>query len=186
MMPKLYSTIIADPPWYQQGGGKSKRGADRHYPLLKEHQIKRVMSEMLDGKVAEDAHLYLWVANNHLPEGLRVIEHLGFRYITNLVWAKTRFGLGRYFRGQHELCFFAVRGRGFTPKTEVNNIPTLVGGGLIKPTRHSVKPIEMHKLVEARSDGPYLELFARKQASGWDCVGDELDDQDEDESTNVG
>ena len=31
-----YKTILADPPWYQRGGGKIKRGADRHYPILKE------------------------------------------------------------------------------------------------------------------------------------------------------
>ena len=173
-------------PWYQKGGGKSKRGADRHYAILKEPQIKKVMSEMLEGRVAEDAHLYLWVANNHLPEGLRVIEHLGFRYITNLVWAKTHFGLGRYFRGQHELCLFAVRGRGFTPKTNANNIPTLLGGDLIRPTRHSEKPLQMHELVESRSSGPYLELFARKNRDGWDCVGDEIKVKNEDESASVG
>ena len=75
-MSKKYQTIIADPPWYQRGGGKSKRGADRHYPIMKEHEIKKVMFDVLDGKVADDAHLYLWVVNNHLPEALRIIEHL--------------------------------------------------------------------------------------------------------------
>lgn len=27
-----YKTIYMDPPWAEQGGGKIKRGADRHYP----------------------------------------------------------------------------------------------------------------------------------------------------------
>ena len=169
-----YATILADPPWNQQGGGKCKRGADRHYPLLKEHEIKGVMAESLDGKVADDAHLYMWVANNHLPESLRIIEFLGFRYITNLVWAKTRFGLGRYFRGQHELCIFATKGRGFTPRTESNSISSLLGQGLIKPSKHSKKPDEMYDLIEARSQGPYLEMFARSTRCGWDSWGNEV------------
>ena len=170
---KKYSTILADPPWYQRGGGKSKRGADRHYDLLKESEIKSVMTDMLNGKVADDAHLYMWVANNHLAEGIRVLEHLGFKYITNLVWAKPSFGLGRYFRGQHEICLFATRGRGFSVRSSANNVPTLVGGSLIRSGRHSEKPAEMYELIENRSEGPYLELFARNKRSGWDVIGKE-------------
>lgn len=174
MIEKKYSTILADPPWYQRGGGKSKRGADRHYDLLKEPEIKKVMSDMLAGKISENAHMYMWVANNHLAEGLRILDHLGFKYVTNLVWAKPSFGLGRYFRGQHEICLFATRGRGFSVRTEANNVPTLVGGSFIKPTRHSQKPQEMYDLIEKRSAGPYLELFARSHRPGWDAVGKEL------------
>jgi N6-adenosine-specific RNA methylase IME4 len=169
-----YKTIMADPPWYQAGGGKSKRGADRHYPLMKEQDIKKTMESVLHGKVDDNAHLYLWVANNHLPEALRVIDHLGFRYITNIVWAKTHFGLGRYFRGQHELCLFATKGRGFSVRKDVNNISSLVGKSLIKPTRHSSKPKQIYELVENRSEGPYLELFARSKHPGWDCWGNEI------------
>lgn len=171
----VYQTILADPPWYQRGGGKIKRGADRHYPIMKENQIKDTMKSALQGKISEDAHLYLWVANNHLPEALRIIESLGFRYITNIVWAKSRFGLGRYFRGQHEICLFATRGRGFTPKTDLNNISSLLGKGLISQTKHSKKPAEMYDLIESRSQGPYLELFARDSRAGWDAWGDEID-----------
>ena len=171
----MYQTILADPPWYQRGGGKIKRGADKHYPIMKENQIRDTMKSVLEGKISEDAHLYLWVANNHLPEALRIIESLGFRYITNIVWAKPRFGLGRYFRGQHEICLFATKGRGFTPKTELNNISSLLGKGLIAPTQHSKKPNEMYELIEIRSEGPYLELFARNTRPGWDVWGDEID-----------
>ena len=178
-MKKKYSTILADPPWMQQGGGKSKRGADRHYPLLKEEQIKSIMTEVLADSVEEDAHLYMWVANNHLPEGLRIIEHLGFRYITNLVWAKPYFGLGRYFRGQHEICLFAVKGRGFSCRTDVNNISSLVGRDFIKPTVHSKKPQEIYDLIEARSEGPYLEMFARHTQPGWDAWGDEVNSKEQ-------
>ena len=29
-----YRTLYADPPWPERGGGKIKRGADRHYALM--------------------------------------------------------------------------------------------------------------------------------------------------------
>ena len=170
-----FQTILADPPWYQRGGGKSKRGADKHYPIMKENEIKEVMSKALEGKIDENAHMYMWCANNHLPEGLRIMEHLGFRYITNLVWAKKYFGLGRYFRGQHEICLFGVRGRGFAIRKDANNISSLIGGGLIAPTVHSKKPDEMYNLIENRSEGPYLELFARNTRDGWNSWGDEIE-----------
>ena len=175
MSNKLYKTILIDPPWNQKGGGKIKRGADKHYKLMKEPQMTEVIRNVLDGKVDEDAHMYLWVANNHLPEALRIIEKTGFRYITNIVWAKTRFGIGRYFRGQHELCLFATKGRGFGVKTDLNNVSSLLGKSMIAPSRHSAKPVEMYELIEARSQGPYIELFARNARDGWDNWGDEID-----------
>ena len=81
--------------------------------------------------------------------------------------------MGRYFRGQHEICLFATKGRGFSVRTQVNNCSTLLGKGLIKPTRHSAKPAEIYDLVESRSEGPFLELFARASRPGWDCLGNE-------------
>ena len=173
---KKFRTILADPPWYQRGGGKVKRGADRHYDLLKEKQILATMRGVLDDRVEENAHLYLWVANNHLPEALRIIEALGFRYITNIVWTKTSAGLGQYFRGKHELCLFAVKGRGFDVKTQTRSITTQLGDKPIPTTRHSAKPFQMYDLIEARSKGPYLEMFARHSRPGWDVWGLEVDD----------
>ena len=104
MTQPCYRTILADPPWNERGGGKVKRGADRHYPLLRTAEIIEVMQAQLAARdIAPDAHLYLWVTNNYLPDGLRVMEALGFTYKTNIVWAKHRAGLGQYFRGKHEL-----------------------------------------------------------------------------------
>jgi N6-adenosine-specific RNA methylase IME4 len=176
---KKYRVVYADPPWYQVGGGKSKRGADRHYPVMKEAAIRGVMKSYLTDRVEDDAHMYMWVANNHLPEALRIIEDLDFRYITNLVWVKPSFGLGRYFRGQHELCLFATRGRGWSVRSPVNNIPSLVGNGYLPKGKHSKKPGEMYDLIEQRSHGPYLEMFARSTRPGWDSWGNEIEEEDE-------
>ena len=175
MPDKKFRTVLIDPPWNQRGGGKIKRGADRHYGLMKEKEIQNAIDEQISECMEKNAHMYMWVANNHLPEAIRIIENLGFKYITNIVWAKSRFGLGRYFRGQHEICLFATRGRGWGVRSEANNVSSLLGKSLISPTRHSAKPQEMYDLIEARSQGPYLELFARNTRPGWSSWGDEIE-----------
>lgn len=166
-----YPTILADPPWNERGGGKIKRGADRHYPLLKTEEIMALPVAQL----AEDnAHLYLWVTNGHLPDGLRVMESWGFKYKTNIAWAKDRFGLGQYFRGQHELCLFGVRGN--IPYRRRADGKRAQGTTLIHAPRgaHSEKPEELRVMVERVSPGPYLELFARQKHPGWHVWGDEV------------
>ena len=175
MPDEKFRTVLIDPPWNQRGGGKIKRGADRHYGLMKEKEIQNAIDKQISECMEKNAHMYMWVANNHLPEAIRIIENLGFKYITNIVWAKSRFGLGRYFRGQHEICLFATRGRGWGVRSDVNNVSSLLGRSLISPTKHSAKPQEMYDLIEARSEGPYLELFARNTRPGWSSWGDEIE-----------
>lgn len=128
-----YPCISADPPWNEQGGGKIKRGADRHYALIKKREdILRVMVTAPCWRPADNAHLWLWVTNNHLPDGLWLMDAFGFRYVTNRAWAKMtrheyatahmdargdiaykpqRQSLGQYLPGRHELLLFGVRGR---------------------------------------------------------------------------
>jgi N6-adenosine-specific RNA methylase IME4 len=127
---------------------------------------------------ADNAHLYLWVPNALLPEGLRVMEAWGFRYVSNIVWAKRRKdggpdgrGVGFYFRNVTEILLFGVRGsmRTLQPaRSQVNMIET-------RKREHSRKPDEQYPLIEACSPGPYLELFARHPHPGWVVWGDEAD-----------
>lgn len=75
-----YQTILADPPWAERGGGQIRRGANRHYELM----TTRKIAELPVNAWAEtNAHLYLWVTNNFLPDGLAVMEAWGFRYVTS-------------------------------------------------------------------------------------------------------
>jgi len=125
---------------------------------------------------AKNAHLYLWVPNALLPEGLHVIQTWGFRYVSNIVWAKRRKdggpdgrGVGFYFRNVTELILFAVRGsmRTLPPaRSQVNLIET-------RKREHSRKPDEQYDLIEACSPGPYLELFARYPQDNWTVWGEE-------------
>lgn len=163
-----YKTMLIDPPWNERGGGKIKRGADRHYPLMKTDEIIRTIKESGVFTPTDDCHLYLWVTNNFLEDGLRVMRELGFRYITNLVWVKDRFGLGQYFRGQHELCLFGVRGRMWTRN---RSTPTVVDA---RKRAHSQKPNQFYTVIEKCSYPPRLEMFARERRTGWDAWGNKL------------
>jgi N6-adenosine-specific RNA methylase IME4 len=199
-----FSTIALDAPWQERGGGKIKRGADRHYKVMKTDDIIETILSAPVWYPADDAHLYLWVTNNFLRDGLYVMESLGFRYVTNVVWDKQKLasekelkqlaalyeedpvaalailhdmqrrrqmGLGQYFRGVHELLLFGVRGQGYAVKTDSRS----VRGGIAAPRqKHSEKPQAAYNLIEARSKGPYLEMFAREQRPGWTVWGDEV------------
>jgi N6-adenosine-specific RNA methylase IME4 len=123
------------------------------------------------------SHLYLWVPNALILEGLEVMKRWGFTYKTNIVWYKIRQdggpdgrGVGFYFRNVTELVLFGVRGhlRTLAPgRRQVNIICS-------RKREHSRKPDELYDLIEECSPGPYLELFARHKRIGWNQWGDEL------------
>ena len=165
-----YRTIVMDPPWMERGGGRIKRGADRHYRLLRTVDMPRVIYQSGVWNPAEDCHLYVWATANHLPDALWLIDALGFRYVTNAVWTKPRVGLGQYFRMQHEHLLLAVRGSGPAVRTDDRTIRSVIQA---PRTRHSRKPVEAYDTIVKRSHGPYLELFAREARPGWIVWGDE-------------
>lgn len=175
-----YSTIYADPPWGEYGGGVIKRGADRHYPLMKTRDIADLKIETLSGTwpvgdvARENAHLYLWTTNNFLPDALLVMEEWGFDYKTTITWMKDRMGLGQYFRGITEHCLFGVRGN-LPYRTREDGLRAQGKTGFLAPRMaHSEKPDEMRRMIELVSHPPYLELFARHHSLGWDAWGNEV------------
>ena len=172
---KKYKCILLDPPWPERGGGKIKRGADRHYPLM---SVKDIISLPV-GKIADDnAHMYLWVTNNYLEAGLQAMKAWDFRYITMITWAKDRMGLGQYFRGMTEHCLFGVRG--MVPYQVDENGKRQQGKTFfIAPRReHSAKPKQMRDMIEKVTPGPRIELFSRQDVYGWDHLGNALDGKD--------
>ena len=166
-----FQCLLLDPPWTERGGGKIKRGADRHYALIKTADMPAVIFGSGLFQPAPNAHLWMWATNNYLPDALWLIGALGFRYVTNAVWVKDRMGLGQYLRGSHELLLFAVRGKGNKVKTERRDIPSVIMGARGK---HSAKPEAARTLIEARSYGPRVEFFAREAHEGWTSWGDEV------------
>ena len=175
-MSEKFRTILLDPPWNERGGGKIKRGADKHYELLKTPDIIRVVLQSEHwNNLDENAHMYLWTTNNHLEDALHVMKSLGFRYVTNIVWVKDRIGLGQYARGKHELMLFGTRGVRHTQVKRHNN--TLASVIEAKRDVHSRKPEASFQWIENRSYGPYLEMFSRKPREGWTVWGNEIEDE---------
>ena len=178
---KKYSTIYADPPWrFQNRRGKVAPEHKRlnRYETMSLENIKKIpVSEI----AAEKSHLYLWVPNALLPDGLAVMKAWGFEYKSNLIWEKVRKdgepdgrGVGFYFRNVTEILLFGVRGnknRTLDPaRSQVNLIRTV-------KREHSRKPDEMVDLIERCSPGPYLEMFARGDREGWDMWGNQATDE---------
>lgn len=174
-----YKTIYADPPWHEQGAGRIKRGADRHYPLMETADIKALPVEGLIHE--EGAHLYLWITNNYLRDGLEVMDAWGFRYVTIITWAKIKagqvqLGLGQYFQGSTEHCLFGVSKRRVLPYQYILGLKQR-GQTLIiaaERVKHSRKPAEMRAMIENVSYPPRIELFAREEYAGWDAWGNEV------------
>jgi N6-adenosine-specific RNA methylase IME4 len=175
-----FSTILADPPWqFQNRTGKMAPEHKRlsRYGTMGLDEIKALpVSQLAD----EPSHLYLWVPNALLPEGLAVMAAWGFQYKSNVVWHKIRKdggpdgrGVGFYFRNVTELLLFGVRGkkaRTLAPgRRQVNFLAT-------QKREHSRKPDEMYDIIEACSPGPYLELFARGPRQGWTVWGNQSED----------
>lgn len=167
---KKYKTIYLDPPWMERGGGKIKRGADRHYPLMKTEEIKSLPIEKIASE--DGCHLYLWTTNNFLPDALECINKWGFRYITMITWVKDKIGLGQFYRGITEHCIFARKGPMLPYKVDENGKRCQGVTGFYEPKKdHSRKPEKMRQMIESVSYEPRIELFARDAFEKWDRWG---------------
>jgi N6-adenosine-specific RNA methylase IME4 len=212
--PLIFRTVSIDFPWPERGGGKIKRGADRHYPLMEVEQGYELLRDTCEPlrRIADNAHMWMWVTDNYLREPSKskkkdafwLMEALGFTYKRTFQWVKVqgkprtldfdtghaveltgddvslRTGIGQYGRGAHETLLFGVRGKGqhpdvFQPHRDVPSV--LLAPHAIDENGkriHSRKPDASYELIERRSKGPYLELFARRQwSSEWTCWGNE-------------
>lgn len=169
---RKYRTIYLDPPWMERGGGKIKRGADAHYPLMKTSDIAKLPIKSLADQ--DGCHLYMWVTNNFLEDGLKLVKEWGFEYITIITWNKDKIGLGQYYRGLTEHCIFASTKKRLPYKRVDGKRCQGVTGFYESKTIHSRKPQKMRQMIEAVSYEPRIELFARQYADGWDCWGNEV------------
>ncbi len=177
---RKFATVLADPPW--RFDNKTGKVAPGHKRLNRYDTMSFVEIEQLPVNAITDevAHLYLWVPNALLPQGLSVMKAWGFQYKSNIVWHKIRKdggpdgrGVGFYFRNVTELLLFGVKGknaRTLAPgRKQVNFLAT-------RKREHSRKPDEQYAIIESCSPGPYLELFARGARPGWSVWGHQADD----------
>lgn len=175
-----FGTILADPPWQFQN--RTGKVAPEHKRLNRygTMTLDDICALPVADISAEPSHLYLWVPNALLPQGLQVMDAWGFRYISNIVWEKVRKdgepdgrGVGFYFRNVTELLLFGVRGkdaRTLDPgRSQVNIMRT-------RKREHSRKPDEQYKIIEECSWGPRLEMFSRGKRRGWTVWGNQADE----------
>lgn len=174
---KTYGVILADPPW--QFTNRTGKMAPEHKRLNRYSTMTlKDILELPVSKLADDpCHLYLWVPNALLQEGMDVMKAWGFEYKTNIIWHKVRKdggpdgrGVGFYFRNTTEIILFGIKGK---------NARTLAPGrrqvNIIRSMKreHSRKPDEQYDIIQSCSQGPFLELFARGSRPGWDTWGNQ-------------
>jgi N6-adenosine-specific RNA methylase IME4 len=171
---KRYRTIVVDPPWrYSLRADDPTHRSRAPYPTMTQDELRQIPVGLW---AADRAHLFLWVTNAFIGEGLELVRLWGFDYKTMITWLKGRLengrlipylGTGNYFRNNTEHVLFAVRGS--LPVLN-HDAPT----AFIAPRgEHSEKPAAFYDMVMHMSPGPYLDVFARKQRFGWDCWGNE-------------
>jgi len=176
---QTFRTVLADPPWrFENRTGKM---APEHKRLCRYGTLTLadIMSLPVEGHVTDTAHLYLWVPNALLPEGLKVLASWGFRYKSNIVWHKVRKdggpdgrGVGFYFRNATELLLFGTRGRNARTLAPARSQVNIICS---RKREHSRKPDEQYQLIESCSPGPFLELFARGSRGGWATWGNQAE-----------
>ena len=168
---RRFSTILADPPW--QFVNRTGKMAPEHRRLSRygTMNLRDIRALPVSEIAAPTCHLYLWVPNALLPEGIEVLREWGFTYKSNIVWHKIRKdgksdgrGVGFYFRNVTELILFGVRGKNARTlgpgRSQVNYISS-------RKREHSRKPDEQYPLIESCSPGPYLEIFGRGVQKNW-------------------
>ncbi len=174
-----FATIYADPPWRFQNRTGKVAPENKKLNRYETMDLDAIKAMPVSEVAAKKSHLYLWVPNALLPEGLEVMKAWGFEYKGNIVWEKVRKdgmpdgrGVGFYFRNVTELLLFGIKGdnnRTLAPaRSQVNLIRTM-------KREHSRKPDEIIPIIEACSPGPFLELFARGDREGWAMWGNQAD-----------
>jgi N6-adenosine-specific RNA methylase IME4 len=172
-----FATVLVDPPW--RFANRTGKMAPEHRRLhrYRTMSLAEILAVPVVDLVLPKSHLYLWVPNALLAEGLEVLKGWGFTYKTNLVWYKIRKdggpdgrGVGFYFRNVTELLLFGVRGALRTLPAGRRQVNLLVN----RKREHSRKPEAFYDLIERCSPEPRLELFAREPRAGWVQWGDEV------------
>lgn len=161
-----YQVIVIDPPW-----PFSSRQGDPTHEIASPYETMSIEKiAELNIPAADDSVLWLWVPNAFLHEAFHILEAWGFTYHTTLTWAKNFVGLGDWLGGQTEHCLLATKGK---YRIFRNNESTLLEA---PREQHSQKPDTFYELVERLCPGVKIEMFAKKNRTGWKCWGAEVHD----------
>ena len=172
---RKYSVIYADPPWaygntqFNPATTKPTSSADFHYPTMSLPQLKGMEIPSI---CAEDCLLFMWTSSPHLKQAVELGEYWEFEYKTiGFIWEKEITNPGFYTMSSCEVCLVFKKGKIPSPRGD-RNIRQFLSE---KRTRHSKKPDEIRKRIEAMfPNHKRIELFAREKFDGWDSYGNEV------------
>jgi len=154
-----FRVLVIDPPWrYEKRRDDASKRENTSYADMSIAEIKALDVGSL---ATDDAVLWLWTTNAHLPEAFGVAVAWGFTYKTLLTWDKVKPGMGEWLRGLTEHCLLCIRGR---PTVNLTSESTIIRETV---RRHSAKPDAFYKMVESLCPGSKVELFARQAREGW-------------------
>lgn len=189
----MYKTVVADPAWKLCSGGRSSLAVHTHYPVQTKNEVIDTMKKWIESHpIAPEAHLYLWCINSYssgyskgVEDALDVCRSIGFHPVTNIVWCKPQNNPTPYGLRGTELCIFATRHRkgqyreimygGSKNESSVakDSLKRSLDWFVADRREHSRKPEEFYRLVEQRSNPPYLEMYGRTKRKNWTILGNE-------------
>lgn len=167
-----FRCVVADPPWAPSLGATwktrftDKARPQKHYDTLTVEEICKLVPP-----TEKQAHLWLWVLNQHIDWGYEVAASWGFDVWQTVTWCKPGLGTGQ-FQCNTEQVLVCRKG----PR---HGNPFGATGGTWHEWprgRHSQKPDAFYDMVERCSPGPYLEMFARRNRPGWSFWGNEIEE----------
>ena len=167
-----YRVIVVDPPWPMERIVRDidlEDSAALDYPTMTETELI-AFGDRVATVAADDCHSFLWTTQRFLPMGLRLLDAWGFHYVLTMVWHKNGgfqpFGLPQF---NCEFVLYARKGAPTFVDTKAFDCCFLA-----LRQGHSVKPNEFYETISRVTDGPRLDMFARKQRPGWVTWGDEV------------
>jgi len=175
---KKYKTIVADPPWkygkWGTGSSKALVQTDEAEPLPYDSMTVDEISSLPVGEISDkDCELYLWTTGKYLHDAFHVMAAWGFKYCQTLTWCKAPMGLGQGGAYCPTTEFLLLGRKGKMPKGKKREDSTW--WQVKRQKRHSQKPEFFQDMIERVTDGPRLEMFARREREGWDVFGNEVE-----------
>jgi N6-adenosine-specific RNA methylase IME4 len=164
---RRFGCIYADPPWLYGNQG-TRAATSNHYGGM---TVDELCALPVRDLAAGDAHLHLWTTNAFLFACPRIFDAWGFEFRSSLVWVKPQMGIGNYWRNSHEFLLTAIRGN-----AKRFNDRSLKSWLEVDRGAHSAKPEQVRAMLERASPGPYLEMFARREARGWTVWGNQIEE----------
>lgn len=175
---KEYKTVVVDPPWTpslhatnRRRFTKDKAGPQKHYNTMSLEQIK-----LIKPNLSVQSHLYIWVLTQHIDWGYELAKSWDSEVTTMFTWCKPGLGVGRFQCNTEHVLVCRKGNRVGNPFGFGGQVSAATNGTWFNWPRgsHSQKPKEFFDIVEKISPGPFLEMYARQERTGWDSFGNHL------------